>query len=105
MLPGYWISPETILFTRFGFSQLTANRVSNGIVNEGSDSGLHFGAGIEFFINETMSFRGEYNRSTYMHEMSEIVSDTSTDPATDVQVDFRNKFRRDRFQVSMVARF
>ena len=93
------------MFTRFGFSQLTANRVSNGIVNEGSDSGLHFGAGIEFFINETMSFREEYNRSTYMHEMSEIVSDTSTDPATDVQVDFRNKFRRDRFQVSMVARF
>lgn len=105
ILPGYWISPEVILYTRFGFSQLTTIRIFDGVINENSDSGFHFGAGIQFYASEKMSIRGEYNRSSYENNISQVILDTSTDPATPVVASSINKIRRDRFQVSLIYKF
>ncbi|MBT5072562.1 MAG: porin family protein [Kordiimonadaceae bacterium] len=105
ILPGFWINDQIVLFGRVGFSQQTTIREFDGIDNDHSDTGLHFGAGIQFYVSDSISLRGEYNRATFNHEMAQVFEDTSTDPSTFEQVDFTNNFRRDRFQVSIVSRF
>lgn len=105
ILPGYWLSDQIVVFGRIGFSQLTAIRTFDGILNKNSDTGLHFGGGIQLFATDTISFRAEYNRATFNHNMSQVIEDTTTIPSTFEQVDFINNFKRDRFQVSLISRF
>ncbi len=105
ILPGFWVDENVIIFARVGFSQLTTERTFGGILNRNSDTGLHFGAGIEAYISDTLSLRGEYNRATYNHAMMQEFVDNTTNPATITVVTFDNNFRRDRFQVSIVSKF
>ncbi|MCC3860262.1 porin family protein [Pseudemcibacter aquimaris] len=105
VLPGIWVNDNMILFTRFGASQQTVTRTFEGVLNQNSDTGFHFGAGVEIILPNNLAIRGEYNRATFQHEMSQVFVDNTVDPAVTTQVDFQNKFRRDRFQVSMIARF
>jgi len=105
VLPGYWISNQFLVYTRIGFSQLTTKNVFENIANDNSDTGLHFGAGVQIFASDTISIRGEYNRSTFNHKMVQVFEDTTTDPSTFEEINFTNNFRRDRFQISLISRF
>lgn len=103
LLPGYWINDQVVLFGRIGFSQQSTIRLFDGIDNDHSDTGLHFGAGIQLYISDFISVRGEYNRATFNHQMSQVFPAIDPDPAE--QIDFTNNFRRDRFQVSIISNF
>lgn len=105
VLPGFWLDEDIIIFARLGFSQLTTTRTLGGLLNRNSDTGLHFGGGLESYISDMLSLRGEYNRSTFSHEMMQEFVDTTVVPNTIEAVIFENNFRRDRFQVSLISRF
>lgn len=103
LLPGYWINDQVVLFGRIGFSQQTTIRLFDGILNDHSDTGLHFGAGIQLYVSDFISVRGEYSRASFNHQMSQVFPATETEP-TEV-IDFTNNFRRNRFMVSLVSNF
>ncbi|MBT5185457.1 MAG: outer membrane beta-barrel protein [Kordiimonadaceae bacterium] len=105
LLPGYWVSNSFLVFGRLGFTQQMTRNLFDGITNDHSDTGIVFGGGIQLFATDRISLRGEYNRSTFNHQMTQVFEDTTTTPSTFEQVDFTNNFRRDRFQVSLISKF
>lgn len=108
IMPGIWVNNDLVVFAKLGYSQLNMNRNFNGSLFNGTDAGLHLGGGVQVYVNDVVSLRADYTRSTYNHRMSStIVSDlggTLLSPQT-FTVLYSNNIKRDRIQGSLIVNF
>ncbi|MBL4601733.1 MAG: outer membrane beta-barrel protein [Emcibacteraceae bacterium] len=106
VLPGFWISDEIAIYGRLGFSQLSLSRTYQTIIHRNTDSGLHYGGGIQIFATDMISIRADYTRATYNHNMRlNVTIDPGQLTQRTVSIPFFSNLKRDRFQVSLISKF
>ena len=81
VLPGYLISPATLLFTRLGYVQSIYSTSTNDptFTNMSKHlSGIRFGLGVNQTLNEKVTMRMEYSQAHYQDTATTVVDGAVT---------------------------
>lgn len=108
--PGVWLNENVVLYGHLGATQLRAKSRAGNETFDSSDTGLVFGAGIQMYINEQLSIRGSYTRSTHNHKTGEwidiyTIADGDLVFSDVAYFEYDSTLRRNKFSASLVYNF
>lgn len=110
ILPGVWLNDNVVLQVHLGASQLRIKSRAGTEVFDTTDTGFSFGAGIQIYANEQLSFRASFTRSTHNHKTGEWIdvyeiTDGGLELTDTAFFEYDSTLRRNKFAASIVYNF